>query len=551
MNTDKWAMTGCEGSESSLRSDAATKSRMWPFDPASLPFNHKAHTAVEVSPSDQLFSLAISHLAKHGVIVEEDAISYQMSKAEKAGLRHSGCCGAGPTATCHANAEDSLKNVSVSLGIGLFRFTHKGKEIKALHQHIGDPVGCGCGAQVMSSLVLFSEGTGAVAVQGIREFLSDILAASETTSKNTFQVYRWHIKYAYWQCVGRVIARPVSSVVMPAQTSQMLVDDLSEFLSDETAQFYQDHGIPYKRSYLFYGVPGAGKTSMIQALAGKFGRNLCYLTPTHPELSDDCLKSAIERVPDNAIVVLEDVDALFGKNREKKIHQSPLTFSGLLNALDGVGNHDGLIFVLTTNFKEQLDAALIRDGRVDLRVRFDYCTPEQMERMFDNFFGVPTTLEAGGGDGSSADNKVEVAEADPEIAALEAKLAAMKKAKASTSISGVAAEPEPTGAAFRDALLVALDDRKVTTAQLQSFFVQKRKCTAKEVIADVGAVVAALDERAKEEAEKETGAAEKKGENEAGANIQQDKKSGQGEVVATAAEGGAKTVHVHVHTDPK
>merc|ERR1712151_991673 len=108
----------------------------------------------------------------------------------------------------------------------------------------------------------------------------------------------------------------------------------------------------------------------IQALAGKFGRNLCYLSPTHPELSDDSLKSAIERVPDNAIVVLEDVDALFGRGREKKIQQSPLTFSGLLNALDGVGNHD----------------ALIRDGRVDLRVYFDYCKPEQTQRLFDKFY---------------------------------------------------------------------------------------------------------------------------------------------------------------------
>merc|ERR1712127_85811 len=208
--------------------------------------------------------------------------------------------------------------------------------------------------------------------------------------------------------------------VLPEETSQMLVSDLVEFLSQGTAQFYQEHGIPYKRSYLFYGVPGAGKTSMIQALAGRFGRNLCYLSPTHPELSDDSLKSAIERVPDNAIVVLEDVDALFGKDREKKINQSPLTFSGLLNALDGVGNHNGLIFVLTTNFKEQLDAALIRDGRVDLRVRFDYCTPDQMERLFDNFYPQKETSAA------QSSGKVSNAEgdADPEIVALEAKLAA-------------------------------------------------------------------------------------------------------------------------------
>merc|ERR1711907_81707 len=143
----------------------------------------------------------------------------------------------------------------------------------------------------------------------------------------------------------------------------------------------------------------------------------------------------------------------------------------------------------------------------------------------------------------------EVTESDPEIAALEAKLAAMKKAKASVSSCDVATEPEPTGAAFRDALLLALGDRKVTTAQLQSFFVQKRKCTAKEIIADVGTIVAALDERAREEAEKEAGAAEKTGETETGAMTQQEKKKGQVADAPTSAALGAKTVHVHIHTD--
>merc|ERR1711920_1075391 len=162
------------------------------------------------------------------------------------------------------------------------------------------------------------------------------------------------------------------------------------------------------------------------ALAGRFGRNLCYLSPTHPELSDDSLKSAIEKVPQNAIVVLEDVDALFGKGREKKIQQSPLTFSGLLNALDGVGNHNGLVFVLTTNFKEQLDAALIRDGRVDLRVRFDYCTPDQMQQLFDNFYP-PKDGEAPESSGRASTDAE--GDADPEIVALEAKLAALKRAK--------------------------------------------------------------------------------------------------------------------------
>lgn len=301
---------------------------------------------------------------------------------------------------------------------------------------------------------------------------------------------------------------------------------------------------------------------MIQALAGKFSRNLCYLSPTHPELSDDSLKSAIERVPDNAIVVLEDVDALFGKNREKKIHQSPLTFSGLLNALDGVGNHEGLIFVLTTNFKEQLDAALIRDGRVDYRLRFDYCTPEQMEKMFENFY--PQCKKQ-----TDENNEAHTdASENPEIAALEAKLAALKKATAACATCASPptrgalgamvdstltstkeerdSDDQPTGAAFRDALLKSLRDRVVSASQLQHFFVMHRKFSPAEAINDVGSIAAAIDERTKEEerAAKKTGEKEEEEKPErAGGEKLKDKEGARGQ-----ASGGATTVHVHVHT---
>jgi len=426
--------------------------------------------------------------------------------------------------------------VSVSLGLGLFGFAHGGHELKALHQHIGDPVGTGSGPAVRSSLVLFREGTGPPAAKAIQGFLSEILAASEKTSKNTFQIYRWHIQYQFWQRVSRCVARPVTSVVLPESTSETLIDDLSEFLSEETAEFYLEHGIPYKRSYLFHGVPGSGKTSMIQALAGRFGRNLCYLSPTHPELSDDGLKSAIEKVPQNAIIVLEDVDALFGKGREKKIQQSPLTFSGLLNALDGVGNHDGVVFVLTTNFKDQLDDALIRDGRVDMRVHFDYCKPEQMQRLFDKFYP-PKRSE------SSEREKESTDAADPEIAALEAKLAALKKSKAADAIGEDAVEIVVNGAAFRDALLVSLGDKQVTAAQLQSFFVMHRKCTAAEALADVGSIVKAIDQKKQEgDAQEITTGADKSAE----------ATSAPGEAQATqpaaAKRQEEKVVHVHVHT---
>jgi len=524
---DKWAIMKDGSSSISSVNDGLPKTQISSFDPCVLAFDHKMYTSVELMPSDQLFSLVLAHLSKYGTVEEQDASSFRMSQASKCG-----------------KSSADLSNIGVSLGLGVFRFSHRSQELRALHQHIGDPVGTGCGAQVMSSLVLFNEGVGPSAARVIQEFLSELLAESERTAKNSFQVYRWNIKYGFWQRVSRVVARPVSSVVLPAETSEMLVSDFDEFLSQETSQFYQEHGIPYKRSYLFYGVPGAGKTSMIQALAGKFGRNLCYLSPTHPELSDDSLKSAIEKVPENAIVVLEDVDALFGKGREKKIHQSPLTFSGLLNALDGVGNHNGLLFVLTTNFKNELDPALIRDGRVDVRVKFDYCTPDQMERLFNTFYPEPKAESSQESAQTPPDAAVN-SETDPEILALEAKLAALKKLKAG-ELAQNSETLVPSGAAFREALLLSLGDRKVSAAQMQTFFVSHRKCTAAEAVADVGAIAEAIDKREEEESAKVEKKQEEAPETPKPGTQSTPNPSTPNKGESTPNEG--KVVHVHVHT---
>merc|ERR1719478_1026142 len=144
------------------------------------------------------------------------------------------------------------------------------------------------------------------------------------------------------------------------------------------------HGIPYKRSYLFYGAPGAGKTSLLTAIAGKYNRNLCILQPTDPRFTDDDLAEAIREAPAKSIIVLEDVDALFDKNREAKTTKMTISFSGLLNALDGIGNPDGQIFVLTTNFREHLDAALFATGEWICMWSFAMLPANRWKRSFCN-----------------------------------------------------------------------------------------------------------------------------------------------------------------------
>lgn len=63
-----------------------------------------------------------------------------------------------------------------------------------------------------------------------------------------------------------------------------------------------------------------------------------------------------------------------------------MTFSGFLNALDGVASGEERIVFMTTNHVEQLDAALIRPGRVDMTEFIDDAVPEQARTLFSHFY---------------------------------------------------------------------------------------------------------------------------------------------------------------------
>jgi chaperone BCS1 len=103
-------------------------------------------------------------------------------------------------------------------------------------------------------------------------------------------------------------------------------------------------------------------------------------------MSDDNLMALLARVPLRSLVLLEDIDAAFAQREKADGVGNKLTFSGLLNALDGAGSKDGTMLFMTTNYIEKLDPALIRPGRADMRVKFSLATPDQAARMFQAFF---------------------------------------------------------------------------------------------------------------------------------------------------------------------
>merc|ERR1719240_1805175 len=190
--------------------------------------------------------------------------------------------------------------------------------------------------------------------------------------------------------------------------------------------------------------------------------------------------------------------------------ENSLTFSGMLNALDGVGGQHGQIFILTTNHREHLDPALIRNGRVDLHVEFTDATEEQMIGLFKSFY---------------------------------------------------AAADDALATAFAKALQEKLgDERTISMAALQHYFIQQRKATAEEASAQVEKVIEEMENMGKsKKAEKATsetdffkagaaGKATRKPTNKADEQEDDDGDAAEEEAGAAARTGkSGKTVHLHIH----
>merc|ERR1712216_547869 len=63
-----------------------------------------------------------------------------------------------------------------------------------------------------------------------------------------------------------------------------------------------------------------------------------------------------------------------------------MTFSGLLNMLDGVASTERRIIFMTTNHIHRLDPALIRPGRVDVTKYVGLASTKQVRAMFLKFY---------------------------------------------------------------------------------------------------------------------------------------------------------------------
>jgi hypothetical protein len=217
-------------------------------------------------------------------------------------------------------------------------------------------------------------------------------------------------------------------------------DDLKERVDFfmRRKDWYDAKGVPHTLGIVMWGHPGCGKTSTIKAIANETKRHIFNISlsqiTTREALKDLFYNDSVNIYTGDKIeqltipikqrlYVIEDIDAMESvvikrtpeelarmeedrrKKREEKEKlmnqlgrggfndkdEDELDLATLLNVLDGVRETPGRVIVLSTNYPERLDEALMRPGRFDIIIEFSKHSCDVLRSHIEKFYEQPLT----------------------------------------------------------------------------------------------------------------------------------------------------------------
>ncbi|KAK3137850.1 hypothetical protein QOZ80_5AG0361280 [Eleusine coracana subsp. coracana] len=232
--------------------------------------------------------------------------------------------------------------------------------------------------------------------KALKSYLPFVVSTAKAMKDQHRNLKMHMIEYDAWTAVDLRHPSTFDTLAMDKKLKQSVMDDLERFVKRK--DYYRRIGRAWKRGYLLYGPPGTGKSSLVAAMANYLKFDIYDLELTEVKSNSD-LRRLLVGMSNRSILVVEDIDCSIdlqqrdeGDKRARSTSageesDDKVTLSGFLNFVDGLWSTSGeeRIIVFTTNYRERLDPALLRPGRMDMHIHMGYCTSESFRILARNY----------------------------------------------------------------------------------------------------------------------------------------------------------------------
>lgn len=229
----------------------------------------------------------------------------------------------------------------------------------------------------------------------IKEYIRhccDIMYENTKRKKIVYNIYDWS-KDGWSGKKINVVKNP--DYVM---TNDNVMEDVIKHIDTfyESKEIYDELCLAYKKGIILCGTPGSGKTSIVYSTAYKYKMNI-YKIDGDVLLSPQNIEKAFKNIPNRSIVLCDDFDSYVSrptynvptiikhidslddesgtiKTDSVEIRKQRTEIVGkLLEIFDAYNHLHECIIFMTTNYIEDIDPAITRPGRFD--IRYDVTIP--------------------------------------------------------------------------------------------------------------------------------------------------------------------------------
>lgn len=147
---------------------------------------------------------------------------------------------------------------------------------------------------------------------------------------------------------------------------------------------YRKFGLRRPAGVLLWGPPGCGKTLVAQAVANE--AQASFILINGPELlnkylgeSERAVRELFQRARSSTpcILFFDEMDSIAPRRDGASTEAGARVVNALLTELDGAQDRSGIYVIGTTNRPEMIDPAMLRPGRLSVRLLVDLPTPDE------------------------------------------------------------------------------------------------------------------------------------------------------------------------------